>query len=260
VIDEKFHTETDHPIDSNEIRAARLYAERITALAKEGSQIVVLPEKMINLTPTNDSIVEKIFEGAATDNHITIVAGFTQFQDSTKKNVAIVVSNDGTISTRYQKVNLFEGEKYSGFSPGKDISLFKFNNDISGVAICKDMDYQNFVRGYGEKNLQVMFVPAWDFVVDGWLHSRMAILRSVENGFALVRAARQGELTISDYRGKVLSEANCTNNRAASLVGGVPVYSAQTIYDRFGDWFGFLIAIVSMYFITIILIEGKRRE
>jgi apolipoprotein N-acyltransferase len=31
----------------------------------------------------------------------------------------------------------------------------------------------------------------------------MAILRGVENGFAVVRAARQGELTISDYHGKV---------------------------------------------------------
>ncbi len=66
-----------------------------------------------------------------------------------------------------------------------------------------------------------MYVPAWDFIKDDWLHSRMAILRGVENGYAIVRTARQGALTISDYRGKVLYEASSANNREVALAGTI---------------------------------------
>ena len=96
-----------------------------------------------------------------------------------------------------------------------------------------------------------MYVPAWDFIQDGWLHSRMAILRGVENGYAIVRTARQGQLTISDHKGKVLYEASCTNNKAAALTGKFPLVSTKTIYSQFGDWFGYFIAITAVIFILL---------
>ena len=77
----------------------------------------------------------------------------------------------------------------------------------------------------------------------------MAILRGVENGYAIVRAARQGNLTISDYRGKVLYEASSTDNNAATLIGRISPKSTKTIYSRFGDWFGVLNLIAAFYFI-----------
>ena len=51
----------------------------------------------------------------------------------------------------------------------------------------------------------LLLVPAWDFDVDGWLHGRMAILRGVESGFSIVRAPKQGILTVTDDRGRVLA-------------------------------------------------------
>ena len=139
----------------------------------------------------------------------------------------------------------------AGFMPGKEIATFNLNDIPSGVAICKDLDYQNFMRSYSEKNIQVLYVPAWDFIKDGWLHSRMAILRGVENGYAIVRTARQGELTISDYHGKVLYEASSTNNKAVSLLARIPLNATKTIYSEFGDWFGFIMIIIAVYFIVV---------
>jgi apolipoprotein N-acyltransferase len=94
-----------------------------------------------------------------------------------------------------------------------------------------------------------MYVPAWDFIKDGWLHSRMAILRGVENGNAIVRTARQGELTISDHKGKVLYEASSTNNKAAGLIGKFPLIATKTFYSTLGDWFGYLMGITAIIFI-----------
>jgi hypothetical protein len=50
-----------------------------------------------------------------------------------------------------------------------------------GVEICKDMDFPALTQRYADANVELLLVPAWDFRVDGWLHSRMAIMRGVEN-------------------------------------------------------------------------------
>jgi apolipoprotein N-acyltransferase len=70
------------------------------------------------------------------------------------------------------------------------------------IAICFDMDFPGLVCDYRRSVATVMFVPSWDFGRDAWLHSRMAITRGVENGLTVVRAARQGALTVSDPHGR----------------------------------------------------------
>jgi len=258
VLDEKFHSESDHPDTSKEMQTANLYAAEIARLAQQGAQIVVLPEKIVTAMPTTGTTIKNIFLDAASGGHVAIVAGYTQFtNDNTKQNRALVISAKGELLSDYQKVNLFEGEARGGFIPGNDISVFDLNSIASGVAICKDMDYSGFIRKYDKNNPLVMYVPAWDFIKDGWLHSRMAILRGVENGYAIVRTARQGQLTISDHKGKVLYEASCTNNKPAALIGKFPLVSTKTIYSQFGDWFGYLIVITAAIFI---LLRPKRKN
>ncbi len=67
----------------------------------------------------------------------------------------------------------------------------------------------------------------------------MAILRGVESGFAIARAAHSGRLTLSDDRGRVLAEAS-SEKHDAELVGELPLRETQTLYARWGDWFAWL--------------------
>jgi apolipoprotein N-acyltransferase len=252
VLDEKYHSETDHPDTAKEMKTANLYADEITRLAQQGAQVVVLPEKIVNVASVTEAAMKSIFMHTATNNHIAIVAGYTRLtNDNIKLNKALVISAKGELLSDYQKVNLFEGEARAGFVPGKDISVFDMNSFASGAAICKDMDYSGFIRKYDKNNIVIMYVPAWDFIKDGWLHSRMAILRGVENGYAIVRTARQGQLTISDYKGEVLYEASCTNNKATTLTGRFSLTTTRTIYNQFGDWFGYLVLVGAIIFILL---------
>ena len=100
------------------------------------------------------------------------------------------------------------------------------------------MDFPPLSREYGNDGTGLLLVPAWDFDADGWLHGRMAILRGVESGFSIARAPMQGVLSISDDRGQVLAERSSSSAPFASLVAPVPVQHENTIYARFGDWFG----------------------
>ena len=114
-----------------------------------------------------------------------------------------------------------------------------------GVAICKDLDFPAVGREYAAHGAALMVVPAWDFVVDGWWHDRMAAMRAVESGFALVRAARQGLLTVRDDRGRLIAAARSDAAPLTLLAARVEVRHDATVYARYGDWFGWLCVIVA---------------
>ena len=82
-----------------------------------------------------------------------------------------------------------------------------------------------------------MMIPAADFESDGWIHARMSITRGVENGFAIVRAARNGLVTISDDRGRVIARGNTNRTSITHVIANVPLGSGDTLYRRFGDYF-----------------------
>jgi apolipoprotein N-acyltransferase len=102
------------------------------------------------------------------------------------------------------------------------------------------MDFPQLSREYGKDGTALLIVPAWDFVLDGWLHGRMAILRGVESGFTIVRSPKQGVLTVSDDTGRVLARRTTGAEPFTSLIAAAPVHHSDTIYARFGDWFAWL--------------------
>jgi hypothetical protein len=90
------------------------------------------------------------------------------------------------------------------------------------------------------KGWAYVLVPAWDFTLDGWLHDRMAVMRGVESGFTVVRAAKQALLTVSHDRGRILAQQDAVTVRFASLLATAPVRHDNTFYARWGDGFAWL--------------------
>jgi apolipoprotein N-acyltransferase len=258
-IDEtKYHNVYD-PDSGNQLTIARLYLNEMVAPA-DGAQVVMFPEKSIIVNDSTETLISRLFMDAARSRHVAIIAGVTKIKKDHYENYAWVISKEGKLVTDYQKVNLFEGEAMEGFKPGNRIAVFQQEDIKQGVAICKDLDFQQFMNQYGKKKIAVLYVPAWDFVRDGWLHSRMAILRSVEGGYAMVRNAREGRLSISDYRGKVLYESNSENKKTTTLTGEVPVEIHSTIYSKTGDWFSVLILIAAGCFIFLMFMLSSNRR
>jgi apolipoprotein N-acyltransferase len=102
------------------------------------------------------------------------------------------------------------------------------------------MDFPRLSREYASDGANLLLVPAWDFNLDRWLHARMAVLRGVENGFALARCARNGLLTLADNRGRILAEAASAPDRFVSITSRLPVPGEKTFYARAGDWFAWI--------------------
>jgi apolipoprotein N-acyltransferase len=121
------------------------------------------------------------------------------------------------------------------------------------VAICKDMDFASPARLYGRSGVGLMFVPGWDFVVDGSWHGHIAVMRGVEDGFGVARAAKNGFLTVSDNRGRIVGEVSSNSAPFATLLVNVPESHNLTVYQTMGDWFAWL-AIALLVFVLLRLV------
>ncbi|HEU5052649.1 MAG TPA: nitrilase-related carbon-nitrogen hydrolase [Hanamia sp.] len=259
-LDEKTHKVDGKLNDTDELQHTKDYTKEINNLAAQGSKVVVLPERAINITREIDSATMEMLSNAARTNHVFIVTGYTNLINKKDRNSALVIDDNGNVLSNYNKRHLVKGFE-DRFTPGKKIGLFTFDNDPAGVAICKDLDYPGYINQYGKSKIDVLCVPAWDFVVDDWLHSRMAILRGVENGFSEIRTARQGRLTISDPYGRVLAEASSSDGKAARLIGKVPLVKLNTFYSQHGDWIGYVMILATVFFLfTIITTKPDKNE
>jgi apolipoprotein N-acyltransferase len=225
--------------DHSGIELARKYADRVEALTARGAAVVVVPEKIASLSDVAVTEADAIFATAARRNRLYLVYGIDHRTGDKIFNQARLFAPSGDLIAVYDKhhlVPVFE----RGNTPGSDRKLLSLNLGLTALAICKDMDFPLLSRQYGSDGAAIMLVPAWDFTVDRWLHSRMAIMRGVEGGFSIARAAKQGLLTLSDNRGRVLGERTTQELPFAEMVGSIPVAHENTAYTRFGDWFGWL--------------------
>ncbi len=256
VLNESHHFVTDHPVLEKEMNTVSIYIDSISGLANKGAELVVLPERAFNINSETEHRIFQELSDAAKKNHVYIISGYTNFKNNPLRNSAWVIDPSGKLLCDYNKVHLVTGFERQ-FSPGNETGLFSFEGLASGIAICKDLDFPEHLRKYGQKNVEILCVPAWDFVQDGWLHSRMAILRGVESGFSEVRAARQGLLTISDCYGRVNAEASTLHKKNVTLVGEVTLAQKNTIYSRFGDWFGILNLAAGIALILIVSLRFR---
>ena len=160
--------------------------------------------------------------------------------------------------TNYDKHHLLPGVEPE--KPGNKRVVLDQPSGRWGLQICKDMDFPQLSREYARDGTNLLLVPAWDFNLDRWLHARMAMLRAVENGFALARAARNGLLTLSDNRGRVMAEVATVPSRFIPLSGNLNVTHEKTFYARTGDWFAWLCLIMIVVLIVSHFHLRRRRH
>jgi len=230
------------------------YVTAIDRLAAAGARAVVIPETSF---ATSDATIPA-FADLAQRDHLVLDAGIDFKGDPhAERNMVMVFRPGAATPATYNKHHLIP--RYEDhYTPGDSYTMLD-GAPRTGLAICKDMDFQATGRAYAVRNAQLLLVPAWDFGADGWLHSRMAIMRGVESGFAIARAARTGQLTLSDDRGRVLAEAS-SDGRDAELVGNLPLHDTDTLYTRWGDWFAWVALVLTGICIVLAMVPGKRAQ
>ena len=237
------------------------YAAEILRITPAGTQAVVLPEKIGRISETALAAVDSLYSSTAAETRAAIVLGLVRKMPAGAFNSSRLYSADGKLEANYDKHHLLPGVEPE--KPGDKRVVLDEPSGRWGLQICKDMDFPKLSREYAAEGANLLLVPAWDFNLDRWLHARMAVLRAVENGFALARSARNGLLTLSDNRGRILAEAATVPDRFVSITGKVNVSREQTFYARTGDWFAWLCVAVLVSLLAFQLshaITGRRKK
>ncbi len=234
------------------VAAADAYADAARKLVAQRATIVVLPELIGLLPPQWRDETLAPFANAARETGTQVVAGFAAVREGVFSNDALIFAQDGTLATYIKRHPL------TGLDPSIPGSKPGLLGNGRAVAICKDMDFPRMIRSDAKNGVRLMLVPAADFDDDGWEHARMAIMRSIEDGFAMARAARNGLLTVNDSHGRIVAVARSGKDDIASLVADVPLGPGNTLYLRIGDAFAwFCLALTGALAILALIRFGR---
>jgi len=219
------------------------YADYMRPLAQQGVQLFVLPEHSGPITNGSQADADAFWGQLAKQTGAFIAIGIDRIEPNVSWNQVRLYAPSGEFIGAYNKHHLLPHWE-DQFAPDVKRTVLSMPSGKWGLEICKDMDFPRLSRQYSDDGIGLLIVPAWDFVDDGWLHGRMAILRGVESGFSIARSAKLGILTATDDRGRILAQRNTLGPTFASVIVNVPVRHDPTLYSRFGNWFAWLCAIL----------------
>jgi apolipoprotein N-acyltransferase len=218
------------------------YGEQMKSLAAQRVQVFVLPEHSGPVTDASRAEFDGLVGQMAKQTGAYVTVGIDRSVPTATWNQERLYSPDGSFVASYNKHHLLP--HLENETPGTQRTVVNQSSGKWGMEICKDMDFPRLSRQYSQDGVGLLLVPAWDFVQDGWLHGRMAVLRGVEGGFSIARSAKLGILTATDDRGRILAERDTLATPFATVIATVPVRHDATIYSRFGDWFAWLDIVV----------------
>jgi apolipoprotein N-acyltransferase len=211
------------------------YGAQVERAASQGT-IIILPESVVRLPAAEADQAALALAAYAAQRRTTIVVGVIVEEAGRLTNRALVAQPDGS-HLWYVKQHLVPGFE-AAMTPGPSPLLLAAPAAAVGVAICKDMHFPTLERDYARDGARLMLVPANDFEVDDWLTARMTMMRGVEGGSAIARAARHGFSFVSDRYGRIVVEHR-SGSAMAALIASAPAYSGGiTVYTRAGDLFG----------------------
>jgi apolipoprotein N-acyltransferase len=231
------------------------YRQPVLALARLGADVVVLPEKLGTVIESAAVETDTFLQRLADQGRIVLVVGMDRTVGAGLAYNEARVYRPGSAAEHYDKEHLlptFE-DKYT---PGQRLLPLPVAPALWGVAICKDLDFPAPADRYGAAGVGLLLVPAWDFDVDRVYHGHMAIMRGVEAGCSIARAAKQGFLTVSDSRGRVLAERPSSDASFSTLMVTVPAGHVSTAYLKLGPSFGYLAVVLAA--LSVLRLGGER--
>lgn len=164
--------------NSSEVELNRLrLLEKITELAKDGAQLIVLQElhdslyfcqeenvDNFDLATTIPGEVTQAYANAARENNVVLVTSlFERRAPGLYHNTAVVIEKDGSIAGTYRKMHIPDDPAYYEkfyFTPG-DLGFQPINTSVGklGVLVCWDQWYPEAARLMALRGAQVLIYP-----------------------------------------------------------------------------------------------------
>jgi apolipoprotein N-acyltransferase len=158
-----------------------------------------------------------------------------------------------------------------GFTPGRRVVPFNITglSAKTSVLICFEDMFPQEARDHVESDTDFLI----NLTNDGWFgdgsaqkqQAASAVFRAIENGVPLVRCANNGLTCWIDAQGRIREFEKEGGNiyRQGFITPTIPLRApgdcVQTIYNRYGDWFGWSCCAISGAYLLIALRSSPPR-
>jgi apolipoprotein N-acyltransferase len=226
---------------------------RRTAEAKPA--LIVWPETAIPFFLRYDQMLGARVRRFVAESGIPMLVGSPDMDAERRLyNTAFLLDRQGDLAGRYDKRHLVPFGEYVPLQPlfffldklvvgigdfgrGREATLLPLEGARFGVTICYEVIFPAEVREFARRGAQFLV----NITNDAWFgesgapyqHLAMAVMRAVENGSYLVRAANTGVSAVITPAGEIRA-ATAIFTRAA-LVETIRLRTAETVYTRHGD-------------------------
>ncbi len=192
--------------------------------AGQGAQIAMTPEvtNCVSMNRAHQAEVLRVegedafvtgLQATAAETGMWVLAGSLALKAAPPEtrfvNRALLISSDGEIAARYDKMHMFDvqvsaEETYresSGFAPGSRAVLAQTPLGVLGLTICYDVRFAYLYRALAQAGAQVLTVPAAFSPGTGpWHWQPLLQARAIETGCFVVAPAQTGTHAAAEGR------------------------------------------------------------
>lgn len=247
--------------------------ERISGTGQPA--IVIFPESPMNFMHEDDKEFQEWVRAFAVKNNTSVLFNAAEPDPSNKKyfNSAVMVDRSGNKIGQYDKIYLVPfGETVpaplqsivpalvGSFSYGKEYDLLPFGEANGGIMICFESHFPDLSRKYVQEGADVLI----EMTNDGYLgptpvlrqHLANAVFRAVETNRPLVRVTNVGISAYINERGEV-RDATAGYTEDTRVWNVSMSDGSRTFYVKYGDWFAWLSASVTLGLLFFGLIRKR---
>jgi len=256
---------------------------------KDKPDLIIWPEAAMPVVLEEEPLYYEKVSSLAKQSHTPLILGAVTLRDSLYYNSAILVSPEGELSKRYDKLHLVPFGEYiplrstlgfleaivpiGDFARGKEYTTFKLQAPSSklqarfSVLICFEDLFPELSREFSKRGA--------DFLVnitnDAWFkktsspyqHLQASVFRAVENRVFLIRSANTGVSGFIAPNGKIISLVKDLRARnifisGYNTQGTAPFKENISFYTRHGDIFIWACILLVLY--GIIKIRRQRQN
>jgi apolipoprotein N-acyltransferase len=208
---------------------------RVRRETSAGAQLVLCSEVNVLVFKDDQDAFEARAGALARETNAHLVFGAAVFTPGLGyyENEWLAFDPAGGRRARYHKARPVPGDP----ERGADASIPVFQTALGRIAgaVCFDADFPDLIGRAGLERADLLIVPASDWRAIDPIHTRMALVRGIENGCSVVRQTNQGLSAAADYEGRIVSSADFFRAAPAVMVAQVPSRGVWTFYPRFPD-------------------------
>lgn len=210
--------------------------ERTRRAAAGGARLVVWPEAATVVRPEDEPAwLARLSREVRAIGVDVVIAYFVPTSESPLRyeNRARLMRGDGEVGFTAHKRHPAPGEP--SIRHDEPIAIADRDYGRLSAAICYDYDFPRLSLAQARLGVDLVALPASDWRGIDPIHARMASVRAIESGQAIVRATRWGLSVGVDPYGRIRGWRSAFDPGDGVLLVAVPARRVATVYGAIGD-------------------------